>query len=153
VVQRAADSRDSHLTLRRVERQQRLVEILGASAELLPTAHLARRLGVGHRTVERDLARLRESGVPLETVPGPQGGCRLPRSRDTRPLTLTFTEVAALIASLAALGPTATDSSASAMRALVDAIAPESATRVSPTTGGSGAEPVSGRHVLRRERP
>jgi predicted DNA-binding transcriptional regulator YafY len=124
VAQRAADSRDNHLTLRRVERQQRLVEILGASAELVPTADLARRLGVGHRTVERDLARLRESGVPLETVPGPQGGCRLPRRRDTGPLTLTFSEVAALIASLAALGPTATDSSASAMQALVRAIAP-----------------------------
>jgi predicted DNA-binding transcriptional regulator YafY len=27
------------------------------------TAHLAQRLGVGHRTVERDLARLRESGA------------------------------------------------------------------------------------------
>ncbi|HZA04562.1 MAG TPA: HTH domain-containing protein [Propionibacteriaceae bacterium] len=122
--QRAADSRDNHLTLRRVERQQLLVEILGASADLVPTADLAQRLGVGHRTVERDLARLRESGVPLETVPGPSGGCRLPRHREVRPLTLTFTEVAALIASLAALGPTATDSSASAMRALVGSIAP-----------------------------
>ncbi len=107
-----------------MERQQRLVELLGASAELVPTAVLAERLGVGRRTVERDLARLRDSGVPLETVPGAQGGCRLPRNRATRPLTLTFPEVAALIASLVALGPTATDSSASAMRALVAAIAP-----------------------------
>jgi predicted DNA-binding transcriptional regulator YafY len=125
-VRRAADSRDNHLTLRRVERQQRLVEVLGATVDLVPTAELAQRLGVGRRTVERDLARLRESGVPLETVPGPQGGCRLPHHRDPRPLTLTFPEVAALIASLVALGPTATDSSASAMRALVHAIAPDS---------------------------
>ena len=123
-MRRAADSRDNYLTLRRVERQQLLVEILGESAELVPAADLAQRLGVGHGTVERDLARLRESGVPLETVPGRQGGCRLPRHRDVRPLTLTFTEVAALIASLAALGPTATDSSASAMHALVRSIAP-----------------------------
>ena len=123
-VQRAADSRDSHLTIRRVERQQRLVELLGASAELMPTAVLAERLGVGQRTVERDLARLRDSGVPLETVPGAQGGCRLPRNVRPEPMTLTFAEVAALIASLAALGPTATDSSASAMRALVRSIAP-----------------------------
>jgi predicted DNA-binding transcriptional regulator YafY len=127
VVQRAADSRDNHLTLRRVERQQRLIEILAASPELVPTAELAQRLGVGHRTLERDLARLRESGVPVQTVPGPQGGCRLPRRRETRPVALSFSEVAALIASLAALGPTATDSSASAMRALVRAIAPDAA--------------------------
>ena len=123
--QRAAESRDNHLTLRRVERQQRLVEILGASAGLVSTAVLAQRLGVGHRTVERDLARLRESGVPLETVPGPQGGCRLPRGCETRPLALTFPEVAALIARLVPRGPTATDSSASAMRALLRAIAPD----------------------------
>lgn len=123
-VRRAAESRDNHLTVRRVERQQRLIELLGASADLVPTAVLAERLGVGRRTVERDLARLRESGVPLETVPGPQGGCRLPSNARPAPLALTFAEVAALIASLAALGPTATDSSASAMRALVAAIAP-----------------------------
>ena len=49
-------------------------------------------------------------------------GCR--DRTGPEPLTLTFAEVAALIASLAALGPTATDSSASAMRALVRSIAP-----------------------------
>ena len=123
-VRRAADSRDNHLTLRRVERQQRLVELLGASADPVPSMVLAERLGVGLRTVERDLARLRESGVPIETVSGPHGGSRLPRRPGPGPLTLTFAEVAALIASLAALGPTATDSSASAMRALVRSIAP-----------------------------
>jgi hypothetical protein len=37
---------------------------------------------------------------------------------------LTFEEIAAVIASLAALGPTSTSSSDSAMRALVQAIAP-----------------------------
>ena len=123
-VRRAADSRDNHLTLRRVERQQRLVELLGAAVDLVPTADLAQRLGVGQRTVERDLARLRESGVPIETVPGPHGGSRLPRATGPRPVVLTFPEVAALLASLTALGPTATDSSASAMRALVAAITP-----------------------------
>lgn len=123
MVRRAADSRDNHLTLRRVERQQRLVELLGATLDLVPTA-VAQRLGVGQRTVERDLARLRESGVPIETVPGPNGGSRLPRATGPRPVVLTFPEVAALLASLTALGPTATDSSASAMQALVRSIAP-----------------------------
>jgi HTH domain len=50
---------------------------------------LAERLGVGLRTVERDLARLRESGVPIETVSGPHGASRLPRRPGPEPLTLT----------------------------------------------------------------
>jgi predicted DNA-binding transcriptional regulator YafY len=121
----AAESRDNHLTLRRVERQQRLVELLGAVQEPVSSAALARQLGVGLRTVERDLARLGESGVPIESVPGPHGGSRLPRNAAPAPVPFSFEEIAAMIASLVALGPTATRSSASAMRALVQAIAPE----------------------------
>ncbi len=125
VVHLAAKSRDGHLTLRRVERQQRLVELLGAAPEPVPSPLLARELGVGLRTVERDLARLRESGVPIESVPGPHGGSRLPRNVSPDPVPLTFEEIAAVIASLAALGPTSTRSADSAMRALVRAIAPQ----------------------------
>lgn len=125
VVHLAAKSRDGHLTLRRVERQQRLVELLGAAPEPMPSPLLARELGVGLRTVERDLARLRESGVPIESVPGPHGGSRLPRNVSPDPVPLTFEEIAAVIASLAALGPTSTRSADSAMRALVRAIAPQ----------------------------
>ena len=120
----AAEFRDSYLTLRRVERQQRLVELVGAAREPVSSALLARQLGVGLRTVERDLARLRESGVPIESVPGSHGGSRLPRNAAPAPVRLTFEEIAAVIASLAALGPTSTRSSESAMRALVRAIAP-----------------------------
>ena len=125
VVHLAAKSRDGHLTIRRVERQQRLVELLGAAPEPVPSPLLARELGVGLRTVERDLARLRESGVPIESVPGHHGGSRLPRNVSPDPVPLTFEEVAAVIASLAALGPTSTRSADSAMRALVRAIAPQ----------------------------
>jgi predicted DNA-binding transcriptional regulator YafY len=121
----AAASRDNHLTLRRVVRQQRLVELLGAAPRPVPSAQLARRLGVGRRTVERDLARLRDSGVPIVTVPGVHGGSRLPAFAAPRPVVLTFGEIAALIASLVALGPTETRSAGSAMRALIRAIAPE----------------------------
>jgi predicted DNA-binding transcriptional regulator YafY len=123
----AAESRDRHLTLRTVERQQRMVELLGAVREPVSSAALAGQLGVGLRTVERDLARLRESGVPIESVPGPYGGSRLPRSAAPDPVRLTFEEIAAVIASLAALGPTSTRSSDSAMRAQVRAIAPRGA--------------------------
>jgi predicted DNA-binding transcriptional regulator YafY len=127
VLHLAAESRDNHLTLRRVERQQRLVELLGAAREPVSSAGLARQLGVGLRTVERDLARLRESGVPIESIAGPSGGHRLPRNAAPNPVPLSFEEIAAVIASLVALGPTSTRSSASAMRALVQAIAPEAA--------------------------
>ena len=91
----------------------------------MSSAVLAQRLGVGLRTVERDLARLRESGVPIESVPGPHGGSRLPRNAAPAPVPLSYEEIAALIASLVALGPTSTYSSESAMRALVQAIAPK----------------------------
>jgi len=120
----AARSRDNHLTLRRVERQHRLIELLGAARQPMPSATLARQLGVGLRTVERDLARLRESGVPIEAASGAHGGSRLPRLAAPHPVALTFEDIAALIASLAALGPTATQSSDSAMQALVRSIAP-----------------------------
>ncbi len=121
----ATASRDNHLTLRRVVRQQRIVELLGAARHPVSGAQLARPLGVGRRTVERDLARLRESGVPIESLPGAHGGSRLPAHAEPQPVVLTFEEIAALIASLAALGPTETRSAASAMRALVRSIAPE----------------------------
>ena len=124
VVCLAARSRDNHLTLRRVERQQRLVELLAAGPQPVSSAALARQLGVGLRTVERDLAMLRESSVPIESMPGPHGGSRLPRVAAPDPVPLTFEEIAAVIASPAALGPTATRSSATAMRAVVQAIAP-----------------------------
>lgn len=79
---------------------------------------LAMELGVSHRTVVRDLRRLRESGVPLVATPGPHGGVRM-NARQTLPaIQFEPAEVAALVASLAALGPTATEPAASAMRKL-----------------------------------
>lgn len=117
-------SRDSDLTLRRVERQHRLIEILSTASRPTSSAALAATLGVGLRTVERDLARLREAGVPIEAVAGAHGGSRLPRRATPPAVRLSFSEIAALIASLVALGPTATDTSASAMRALVASITP-----------------------------
>ena len=115
-------SLDSALTLRRVARQQRIVEWLSSAPTPLTSPELAQRLRVSVRTVERDLARLRESGVPIDAVSGVHGGSRLASVADPRPVRLTVPEIAALIASLAALGPTETDSATSAMSALVDAL-------------------------------
>lgn len=116
----SAASRDPHLTLRRVERQQRLVEILVRARRT--TAQLAAELGVTTRTIERDLARLREVGVPLSTRPGPGGGARVVTRAGVHRVELTTAEIAALLASMAALGPTATDASRTATLALTAAL-------------------------------
>lgn len=47
---------------------------------------------------------MRDAGVPIEALRGARGGHRLPRLRDLEPVALSFDEVAALIASLTALG-------------------------------------------------
>ena len=59
----AASSRDGHLALRRVERQQALIERLHAArGQRVRLGELARELGVSERTVARDVERLRLSG-------------------------------------------------------------------------------------------
>ncbi|MGI5125835.1 helix-turn-helix transcriptional regulator [Pseudonocardia sp. CA-107938] len=120
----AASSRDGHLALRRVERQQVLIERLHAAhGRLLPAGALAEQLGVSERTVARDVERLRLSGVPLEVRPGRGGGVRLAHGTRPVPVHLDLPEIAALMSSLAVLGPSVSDSAASAMRKLALAIA------------------------------
>ena len=117
-----AASRDAHLTLRRVERQQRLIEQLYASPHLLTFGRLAADHAVTERTVARDIERLRHSGVPITVVTGRGGGATIERSLPIGPIEFDLPEIAALMASLAALGPTASDSAASAMRKLTTAL-------------------------------
>jgi predicted DNA-binding transcriptional regulator YafY len=120
----AAASRDALLTLRRVERQQRLVEILVARHGVpASTGELARAVGASRRSVERDLARLRDSGVPVRSRRGPGGGTWLALTGRAAPLTLDVAELAVLISSLVALGPTTTPSAGSAMNKLLAALA------------------------------
>jgi biotin operon repressor len=71
----AASSRDGHLALRRVERQQVLIERLHATrGKRVRLEELAHELGVSARTVARDVERLRISGVPLDARQGRGGG-------------------------------------------------------------------------------
>lgn len=119
----AAASRDGHLALRRVERQQALIERLHASrGERIQLGELARDLGVSVRTIARDVERLRLSGVPLHAHQGRAGGVRLLPVSPAIALELDLPEAAALMSSLAVLGPTVSDSAASAMRKLVEAL-------------------------------
>ena len=120
----AAASRDGHLALRRVERQQALIERLyAARGTRVRLEELAHDLAVSARTVARDVERLRLSGVPLDARRGRAGGVRLLRTGALAPIVLDLPEVAALMSSLAVLGPSASPSAASAMRKLARAVA------------------------------
>ncbi|MEJ2888740.1 helix-turn-helix transcriptional regulator [Actinomycetospora aeridis] len=120
----AAASRDGHLALRRVERQQAVIERLyAAHGARLRIADLARDLGVSSRTLARDVERLRDSGVPITSHPGRGGGVRLVRVAAPAPVHLDLPEAAAILSSLAVLGPTVTPSASAAMRKVADALA------------------------------
>ena len=120
----AAESRDALLALRRVERQQALIERLHAArGERIRLADLAQDFGVSVRTVARDVDRLRGSGVPLAAHQGRSGGVSLAPRAAVPAIAFDLPELAALISSLTALGPAATASAASAMRKLTDALA------------------------------
>lgn len=94
-----------HLTLARVRRAHALLEELRLrSPGSISADELADRLGVATRTIERDVARLRDAGVPITPRTGPGGGYSF-AARDRVEVELSAAEVAALIASLAELGP------------------------------------------------
>lgn len=114
---------DGYQALRRVERQQAVIEILHARhGERVRLDELARATGVSVRTVARDVERLRLSGVPLDARRGRDGGVSLLPARTRMTVELDLPEVAALMSSLAVLGPTASVSAASAMDKLVAAL-------------------------------
>ncbi|WP_228760085.1 YafY family protein [Pseudactinotalea sp. HY158] len=120
----AAASRDPHLTIRRVERQQYIIERLHASRNRLTHQRLADELGVTERTIARDIERLRHSGVPITVVPGRGGGAIIENVAPAGPINLDVPEIAVLMASLAAVGPTVSESATSAMNKLATAVAP-----------------------------
>jgi predicted DNA-binding transcriptional regulator YafY len=121
----AAASRDSHLALRRVERQQALIERLhSARGVRVRLEDLARELGVSVRTVARDVERLRISGVPLDVRQGRGGGVSLVPGNGAFSIVFDLPEVAALMSSLSVLGPTVSQSATSAMGKLAEALNP-----------------------------
>ncbi len=118
-----------HQAVPLVERQHALIEELRARAPRFVAGRLlAERTGTTVRTVERDITRLRAAGIPVEVKRGAGGGYRLAMLH--RPLELTFSpgEVAALVASLVALGPYTSATAQSALGKLVTAFRPDPST-------------------------
>jgi predicted DNA-binding transcriptional regulator YafY len=117
-----------HLARLRVERQHRLIEELRRRRGRPATAEaLASALGVDVRTVERDIARLRDAGVPIAARRGPGGGFHLDVPQVVAPVPLSPGEIAALIASVAAVGPYASATARSALTRLIEALRPAAA--------------------------
>lgn len=67
-----------------------------------PGAVLADRLGVSHRTVRRDVERLREMGYRVQAAMGPDGGYRLEAGSELPPLLFDDEQVIALTIALQA---------------------------------------------------
>jgi len=81
----------------------RALELIGLlqSAQLRTVGELADRLGVDERTIRRDVARLSDLGVPVETVRGRYGGYRLAPGQRVLPLMFSSEEVVAVFLGLA----------------------------------------------------
>lgn len=95
-----------HQLLPLVERQHAVIEQLRARHPKITTAaQLAGLVGVSKRTVQRDIARLRDAGIPVEVVTGLRGGYRLTAKDRECKLLLSPGEVSALLAALVAIGP------------------------------------------------
>jgi biotin operon repressor len=112
-----------HQALPLIERQHALIEELRARApRYVSGADLALRTETTVRTVERDIARLVEAGVPVRVRRGPGGGYRVDARHELPPLTLTPGEAAAIVASLVAVGPYISASAQSALSKLLAAL-------------------------------
>lgn len=113
------------LVVPQVERRHRLIEELRATApRRLAGAELAQRIGVSVRTVERDIADLIDAGVPITIRRGRVGGYSITAAATPAEVSFTTGEIAALIASIVAIGPYSSASARSALDKLLAAITP-----------------------------
>ena len=83
-----------------------------------PGALLADRLDISHRTVRRDVDRLREMGYSIRATMGPDGGYRLDAGAELPPLLFDDDQVIALTVALQAAAATGVGIEEAAVRAL-----------------------------------
>lgn len=83
-----------------------------------PGSLLAERLEVSHRTVRRDVDRLREMGYSIRATMGPEGGYRLDAGSELPPLLFDDDQVVALAVALQAATMTGVGIEEAALRAL-----------------------------------
>ena len=108
-----------------VERHHAIIEELSARApRFVPGRVLAERTGTSVRTIERDMARLQDAGLPIDAKRGPAGGFRLSAPAPTTRLVLTAGEVAAMVAALVAVGPYTSATAQSVLAKLLATFAP-----------------------------
>jgi predicted DNA-binding transcriptional regulator YafY len=87
------------------ETSGRLLALLGLlqTPRTWPAVDLAARLGVGERTVRKDVERLRALDYPIDTIRGPRGGYRLGDQGKLPPLLLDDEEAVAIAVGLQAV--------------------------------------------------
>lgn len=83
-----------------------------------PGSVLADRLGISHRTVRRDVDRLRDMGYRIRATMGPDGGYRLDAGSELPPLLFDDDQVLALAVALQAATVTGVGIEEAALRAL-----------------------------------
>lgn len=83
-----------------------------------PGSVLAERLDISHRTVRRDIERLREMGYTIQATMGPDGGYRLDAGSQLPPLLFDDDQVIALAVALQAATATGAGIEEAALRAL-----------------------------------
>lgn len=113
--------------MNRLERLHAIAEHLRRSAPRpVSAAALASRFGVTRRSIERDLASLRNAGVPLYAEHGRAGGQVSIDRPGSMLLILTSVEVSALVVAVAAAGPYLpfADAATAATERLIDSLAP-----------------------------
>lgn len=91
--------------MNRTDRLYALVEHLRAVSPRCRSAReLAARFEVSVRTIERDIAALQESGVPIYAAPGRRGGYALDKKMSLPPLNFTPAEAVAIAVALSRAG-------------------------------------------------
>jgi len=92
--------------MNRLERLFAISEyIRGSGSQPISASRLAERFEVSRRTIERDLASLREAGAPLVGEPGRNGGVVALDTSAGAMVSLTTSQVTALLTAVAVAGP------------------------------------------------